>query len=303
MSIAGRVVTSLRVLMMSTLLFTAALLAAPARAQSGSQPTEIKDVIYATVDGKPLGLDLYLPPGIKSPPLIVWVHGGAWRMGDKSQYPKPLLGQGFALASLDFRQSTDARFPAAVHDIKAAIRFLRAKASDYGYRTERFAISGASSGGHLAALVGLTNGHQQLEGTVGDHLDQSSSVQAIVSYFGASNLTSILAQSTPFGLNVRRPALDLLLGDQPDKVPALAQLASPVTHVGKASPPLLLLHGEQDPQMPVNQSLELEGAYKKLGLDVELDVVYGAAHGGREFYAPEHLQRVTQFLRRTLAAQ
>ncbi len=271
-----------------------------ANAQSGPQSTALKDVIYATVEGKPLGLDLYLPANVKGPSLIVWVHGGAWRAGDKSQYPKPLVEQGFALASLDFRLSTQARFPAAVHDIKAAIRFLRAKAADYGYRTERIAISGASSGGHLAALVGLTKGHKELEGTVGDHLGQSSSIQAIVSFFGASNLSSIIAQSTPFGLNVRRPALDLLLGRQPDTVPELAQLASPVSHVSKASPPLLLLHGDQDPQMPVNQSLELEGAYKKLGLDVTLDIVYGAAHGGSAFYAPEHLQRTTQFLRRTV---
>jgi acetyl esterase/lipase len=289
----------LRALVASTLLLGPTLVAT-ASAQSNTVTTELRDVIYATVDGKPLGLDLYLPAGVQAPPLIVWVHGGAWRTGDKSQYPKPLLGQGFALASVDFRQSTEARFPAAVHDIKAAIRFLRAKAAEYGYRTERIAISGASSGGHLAALTGLTNGNKELEGTVGDHPGQSSSVQAIVSYFGASNLTTILAQSTPFGLNVRRPALDLLLGAQPDKVPELAQLASPVLHVGKASPPLLLLHGEQDPQMPVNQSLELEGAYKKLGLDVTLDIVYGAAHGGREFYAPERLQRTLQFLRRTL---
>lgn len=288
---------SLRALMASTLLFAPVLTQAQA---APAQTTEIKDVIYATVEGKPLGLDLYLPAGMQAPPLFVWVHGGAWRRGDKSEYPKPLLGQGFAVASLDFRQSTEARFPAAVHDIKAAIRFLRAKATDYGYRSERIAIGGASSGGHLAALVGLTNGNAQLEGNVGEHLGESSSVQAIVSYFGASNLTTILAQSTPFGLNVRRPALDLLLGEQPDKVPQLAQLASPVLHVSKDSPPLLLMHGDQDPQMPVNQSLELEGAYQKLGRDVTLDIVYGAAHGGREFFAPERVQRTVQFLQRTI---
>ncbi len=292
---------SVRALLMATLLGTATCMTAVAHAQSSAPPAEFKDLVYATLDGKQLKLDLYLPANVKRPSLIVWVHGGAWRVGDKSQYPKPLIEQGFALASLDFRQSTEARFPAAVHDIKAAIRFLRATAIDYGYRTERIAISGASSGGHLAAMVGLTNGNAELEGKIGSHLNQSSSVQAILSYFGASNLTSIIDQSTPFGLNVRRPALDLLIGGQPDQVPDLARLASPVFYVGKASPPLLLLHGDQDPQMPVNQSLEFEGAYKKLGLDVTLDIVYGAAHGGKEFYAPEHLQRATQFLRRTLA--
>ena len=90
-----------------------------------------------------------------------------------------------ATASLDFRQSTDARFPAQIHDIKAAIRFLRAKAADYGYRTDRIAIAGTSSGGHLAALTGVTNGHRDFEGSVGDYAAFSSEAQAIVSYFGA----------------------------------------------------------------------------------------------------------------------
>lgn len=294
---------SLWSILMSSLLLGSALSAPDlANAQTSAQPLQFKDLIYATVNGKSLGLDLYLPANVKNPSLIVWVHGGAWRLGDKTQYPQALVDQGFALASLDFRQSTEARFPAAVHDIKGAIRYLRAVAIDYGYRTDRIAISGASSGGHLAAMVGLTNGNRELEGSVGDHPRESSAVQAIVSYFGASNLTTIIAQSTPFGLGIRRPALELLLGAQPESVPELAQLASPVTHVSKASPPLLLLHGDQDPQMPPSQSLELEGAYKRLGMDVTLDIVYGAAHGGKEFFAPEHVQRAAQFLKRTIGA-
>ncbi len=207
---------------------------------------------------------------------------------------------GIATASLDFRLSTEARFPAAVHDIKAAIRFLRANASEYGYRTDRIAISGRSAGGHLAALVGATNGHAALEGTVGDHPDQSSDVQAIVSYYGASNLTTILAQSTPHGLSVREPALTLLLGALPESAKELAELASPVFHVDRSDPPLLLVHGDQDPQMPINQAHELEGAYKQLGLDVSLDVVHGAAHGGNAFFSGDHLTRALEFLHRTI---
>jgi dipeptidyl aminopeptidase/acylaminoacyl peptidase len=113
-------------------------------------------------------------------------------------------------------------------------------------------------------------------------------------------LTTIIAQSTPFGLEVRRPALDRLLGAQPDAVADLAKLASPVYHVSAASPPLMLLHGDQDPQMPINQSHELAGAYKKLGREVLFDVVYGAAHGGNAFYAPEYLDRTVAFLERTI---
>ena len=208
---------------------------------------------------------------------------------------------GFALASIDFRQSTDARFPAQIYDIKGAIRFLRAEAQTYGYRTDRIAIAGRSSGGHLAALVGVTNGNKELEGAVGGHLEQSSDVQAIVDYFGASNLTTIMAQSTPFGVELRGPALALLLGKPVGDAEALARLASPVTHVDSGDPPLLLLHGDQDPQMPINQAHELQGAYEQHGLDVFLDVVHGAAHGGDAFFIGEALQRVVAFLRRTIA--
>jgi len=265
-----------------------------------AQAREHKNVVYATVDGKPLALDLYLPANITAPPLIVWVHGGAWYLGDKQQYPKALIESGFALASLDFRQSTDARFPAQIHDIKAGIRFLRANARDYGYRTERIAISGASSGGHLAAMVGVTNGHKELEGTVGSYPNESSNVQAILDYFGASNLTTILSQSTPHGLNVRKPALDKLIGGQPENVPELAKLASPVFHVDRDDPPLLLLHGDQDPQMPINQSHELQGAYEKLGLDVKFHVVHGAGHAGTVFFEGEQLKVAVEFLNKTI---
>jgi acetyl esterase/lipase len=267
---------------------------------------EHKDVVYARVGDTPMALDLYVPVGVDTPPLVVWIHGGRWMNGDKSRVPMAFVERGIATASVDFRQSTEARFPAMVHDIKAAIRFLRAKAPEYRYRANRIAIAGASSGAHLAALVGVTNGHQDLEGTLGDHRDTSSDVQAIVSYYGASNLTTILAQSTPFGLGVRRPALEALLGAPPDGARELATLASPVAHVDRSDPPLLLLHGDQDPQMPINQAHELEGAYESLGLDVFFDVVHGAVHGDRpgepRFFSRSRIDRAVEFLRRTLGS-
>jgi len=260
-----------------------------------------KDLVYARIDGKSLALDLYLPTGVQAPPLLVWVHGGAWTTGSKASVPPVFLANGFAVASVDFRQSTEARFPAQVHDIKAAIRYLRANAPAYGYRADKIAIAGDSSGGHLAALVGVTNDHRELEGTVGDNPKQSSSIQAIVSYYGASDLRTILAQSTPFGLNMRRPALERLLGALPDQVPELAALASPVSHVDAQDPPLMLLHGDQDPQMPINQAHELHGAYEKLGLDVTFVVVHGAGHGGAVFYSPSYLKPVLEFLTRVVS--
>jgi acetyl esterase/lipase len=263
---------------------------------ASSAPTQA-DIAYATsAAGEPLRLDLYLPDSVGAP-LLVWIHGGAWERFDKSSMPlASLVERGFAIASLDFSPASKARFPGQVHEIKAGIRFLRAEASRYGYDANRIGVLGASSGAHLAAVIGTSNGSAELEGRLGDHRDQSSAVHAIVSYFAATNLTTILDQSTPFGLNIREPALVRLLGAPPKEAESLAKLASPVFQVDRDDPPLLLLHGDQDPQMPINQSHELEGAYEKHGLEVDFIVVHGAAHGGDAFYSPENLERVEAFL-------
>ena len=257
-----------------------------------------RDVEYARVGEHSLRLDLHLPPTASAPaPLIVWVHGGAWSRGSKGENPlSPLVAGGWAVASVDYRLTPVAPFPANVHDLKAAVRFLRARRAEFGLATDRIAIAGASAGAHLAALVGVTNGHGELEGEVGDHRGESSAVHAIVSFYGASNLETILAQSTPFGLGVRIPALQLLLRGQPEDKPALARLASPVAHVGAGDPPLLLFHGDQDPQMPVAQSLEFLGSYERAGLRVRFVPLHGARHGGREFYDESRLALVREFL-------
>lgn len=283
----------------------AALLIMSAAGAQVTEPTpDHADVTYATVGEHALKLDVYLPEprsGDAAPPLVVWLHGGAWRFGSKANPPLRFVEAGFALASVDFRPSTDAPFPAMLHDVKAAIRFLRANAARYGYAAEPMAVAGASSGGHLAALAAVTNGDPALEGGVGDHVGVSSAVQAAVVYFGASDLTTVLDQSTPFGLEVRRPALELLLGALPDAAPELARQASPVFHVGAGDPPMYLLHGDRDYQMPINQAHQLHGAYKAAGLEAALDVVYGAGHGGEAFYDDARWTPTAEFLYRVLA--
>lgn len=244
-----------------------------------------RDIEFAKVDGISLKLDLYQPKAATFPPLIVWVHGGAWRAGSKNSMPLgELVQRGYAIASVDYRLSPVAKFPAQVHDCKAAIRFLRAKAKQYNVDASQIGIAGSSAGGHLVAEIGVTNGHLKLEGAVGAHLEESSSVQAIVDYYGPTNFLTILKQSTPHGLSVRVPALQLLLGSQPEQNPPLAKLASPVFHVDRNDPPLLMIHGDQDPQVPINQSHELHGRYKELGLTSHLEVIHGGAHGGLQFY-------------------
>jgi acetyl esterase/lipase len=283
-------------------LFALALASLALTARAADGPRDIKDIIYAQAGSTALALDLHLPAGAKAPPLVVYLHGGAWQNGNKSQYPAFLAQRGFAVASLDFRSTNEAPFPANIHDIKAGIRFLRANAREYGYRTERIAIVGASSGGHLAALAGVTGGNAELEGTLGNHPEQSSKVQAIVSYFGASNLTTILSQSTPAGIEVRAPALQKLFGGSPEQKATLARLASPVFHVDAGDPPLLLLHGDQDAQMPINQMHELDGAYAAAGLEAETMVLHGVGHDGGPFFQGAPVDRVVSFLKRALGS-
>ncbi len=263
---------------------------------SGHEPRIKRDIEYARVGDTALLLDLYVPAHAPSPPVIVWVHGGAWRSGSKSNVPLQPLASRYAIASVDYRLSPVAKFPAQVHDLKAAVRFLRAKAGEYKINADRIAIAGSSAGGHLAALVGVTTGVKGLEGDVGEHEGQSSDVQAIIDFYGPANLTTILKQSTPHGLSVRVPALELLFGGHPDEKTELAKLASPVFHVDAKDPPLLIFHGDQDPQVPINQSHELVGAYKKHRLPAKLEVVYGGAHGGKLFFTPEQLDQVATFL-------
>ena len=262
-------------------------------------PAAVKrDLLFAKVGGQELKLDLYLPDEGKPAGLIVWVHGGAWRAGSRESVDvHGLTALGWAIASVDYRLSTVARFPAQIYDIKAAIRYLRTNAAGFGFPADRFVVGGSSAGAHLAALVGVTNGNPALEGTVGNNPGVSSNVQAILDLYGASDLTTILRQSTPHGMEVRVPALELLLGGQPNAVPELARLASPIFQLDAHDPPLFLLHGDQDNQMPPEQSRLLAAAYEKLGLPLHYEVVHGSGHGGPAFTTEAKLRAMDSFLR------
>ncbi len=253
-----------------------------------------RDIIYAN----DLKLDLYRPmPSEGVTPLIIWVHGGAWSGGSKKEMPlTELLGHGIAIASVDYRLSGTAPFPANVHDIKAAVRYLRANAATWNCDPSRFIIAGSSAGAHLAALVGVTSGQAELEGTVGENLTTSSAVQGIVSFYGASDLTQILSQSTPTGLKMRVPALTALLGGPIGEKAELARLASPIFHLDAKDPPLLLFHGDQDPQMPYQQSLDFHAACKVIGLTCQFTTVAGAGHGGPAFYKKASIDEVLSFV-------
>jgi acetyl esterase/lipase len=264
--------------------------------QTKAQVDSTKNITYAEVGNRKLLLDLYKPNNNPNPYLLVWVHGGAWRSGSKENPPLGLLSAGYAIASVDFRLSTEAPFPAQMHDIKAAIRFLRGNAKKYGYRSDKIVIAGSSSGGHLVALAGTTNNDSYYEGTEGNFLKESSSIQGIIDFYGPANFATILSQSTPHGISVRAPALEILLGKPVEQVPELAKKASPVFQIDVNDPPILIIHGDQDNQVPVNQSLELMAAYKKAGLAWQLEIVPGAGHGDNVYYTKEFQPVLEKFL-------
>ncbi|EDY83479.1 hypothetical protein VDG1235_3106 [Verrucomicrobiia bacterium DG1235] len=281
-------------ILIAIVLATATLQAAPTQS----------DILYVADSTNPAHrLDLYLPANNQTPaPLIVWTHGGAWRGGTKDSVGiEAMTERGWAIASVEYRLSTEAPFPALIHDIKAAIRYLRANAAELHLDPNTFVIAGDSAGGHLAALVGLSSHDPYLEGTLGAHLDTSSDIQAVVALFGAHNLTTILSQSTPHGLNVRAPALELLLGGPIADTKEAAVLASPIHYVSEHSCPVFIMHGDQDPQMPVNQSLELWGKCKELGIPTHLEIIRGGAHGGPRFYDATRLDIINTFLHSHLA--
>ena len=288
---------------MTLILASTIVLTATSTATTLAQGPVIRNLEYTRLDERSLQLDIYQTASYAEAdqPLVIWIHGGAWRAGSRGSVPVlDLLKHGFAVASVDYRLSPEAQFPAQLHDLHAAIRFCRDHASEYGFDAERFVVAGASAGGHLAALTGVTSDVDELLGPPGSSPKTSSRVQAIVSFYGASNLQTILSQSTPHGLSVRVPALQLLLGGQPDDRPRLAELASPVAHVDQNDPPLWLIHGDADPQMPPEQSQELAAVYRKHKLPVQLEMLPGSVHGGREFYAAERMQRIAEQLHAAL---
>jgi acetyl esterase/lipase len=273
----------------------AALFAGTALAQEGVMRTDA--IVFATVDGQDLMLDLYTPVGVDNPPVLIWAHGGGWQRGSRDELPVvELVQNGYAFASIDYRLAPASRFPAQIYDLKAAIRYLRGNAAELGIDPNRIGSAGSSAGAHLALLLGVTNGAEELEGHVGEYDNVSSDVSMILAYFPASDLTTILDQSTEFGYGVRAPALEALLGGLPEAVPELAQLASPVYFVDAGDPPLFVLHGDRDPQMPINQSHQIEGEYERFGLPVHFEVVHGGVHGGDGFYDSDRTAKVSAFL-------
>lgn len=253
----------------------------------------IRDIEYAVVDGISLRLDLYLPEASQaaSVPLVVWVHGGGWRAGSKDRtYAPETLGEAYAVASIDYRLSQVATFPAQIHDVKAAIRWLRAHAKVYGFDPDHVGAWGSSAGGHLVALLGTSCGVEALEGSVGGFSEQSSCVHAVCDFYGPADLPALIEQrggTDPWHL---MPEEQLIGGPVADNL-ELAILASPIAHVDSDDPPFLIMHGSEDQTVFVEQSIAFDAALQAAGADSMLIVIDGAGHG----FPRSHLARVKPF--------
>jgi acetyl esterase/lipase len=233
-------------------------------------------------------LDLYLPASTDSPlPVIVWIHGGAWSAGSKDNPGQVLafVGKGYAVASVGYRLSQHAVFPAQIEDCKAAIRWLRANAKMYQLDADHIGVWGASAGGHLAALVGTTGSVKDLEGT-GGNAAQSSRVQAVVDFFGPTDFLQMDAHAVKGAFLKHDPASSpesKLIGGAIQQNVEKVKLANPIAYVTKDAPPFYIAHGEQDPLVPCHQSELLQEALKKVEVEVTLQKIPGAGHGGKEF--------------------
>ncbi len=239
---------------------------------------KLADLEYARVGERPLLLDIYRPEGDGPFPAVAYFHGGGWRAGSKTggiqRIVDWLVPHGFAVVGVDYRLSTEAKFPAQIHDCKAAVRWLRAHAAEQRIDPARIGVWGSSAGGHLAALMGVSGGVEELEGDLGNN-DQSSRVAAALDWWGPTDLVAmdVWHKHGPKSMEA------VLLGTLPRDNPELARLASPLTHVTPDDPPILIMHGTRDKTVPVEQSLEFEKKLKAAGVDVEL-FLYEGGHTG-----------------------
>lgn len=267
---------------------------------------EFRDLSYGpfTTDDRNK-LDLWVPKSETPLPLVIWVHGGAWLGGAKSAAnpAMPFLAKGYAVAAINYRLSQHALFPAQIEDCKAAVRFLRANAKAYNLNPDAFGVWGSSAGGHLVALLGTSGDVKELEGTVGDHPTVSSRVQCVVDFYGPTDLTKIAVQSKA-NSKIDHDAPDApeakLLGGPVQAKKELAAKANPITFVTKDDPPVLILHGDEDPLVPLGQSEIFMEALKKAGVECELVVIKGGGHGGAGFGTPENQEKIAKFFERHL---
>ena len=257
------------------------------------------DLAYAATENPRQRLDLYLPKsrkGNKPLPVIVFIHGGGWQAGNKSSgignLARFVSSGDYAGVSVGYRLTNEAPWPAQIHDCKAAIRWIKANAEEYGLDASKIAAWGTSAGGHLVSFLGTSGDVKALEGTLGKHLDQDSKVNCVVNFFGPENFLTMIRQASTIDRKTDDyPEAKLLGGRVQDKM-EVAKEASPITHVSAGDAPFLTAHGTKDPLVPYAQAQEIDAALKSVGVE---SILITMTNGGHGFRSPALDERVQQF--------
>lgn len=258
-----------------------------------------RDVTFARYGDRTLEMDIYRPKdNWRTLPAIVCIHGGGWRKGQKQNFrnvAQTLAARGFVTASIDYRLSGEAPFPAHIHDCKAAVRFLRANAKEYGIDPDKMGAIGHSAGGHLAALLATSAGVQELEGR-GGNAEFSSAIQAVIPMGGQTDFLSERNRE----ISRDREIWQQFLGGSQEEKPEIYRLASPLVHVDKTDPPCWIITGEKDD--PSTRADRFRQRLKELGIKSELTVVEDAPHAflTRQVWFDEAMEIADQFFTKTL---
>lgn len=252
------------------------------------------DIEFTVTPQKPLLLDVHLPQGQGPFPTIFWICGGGWKGMNKAGATKVatwIVEHGFAVVAFNYRVTSEARWPAQIEDCKSAVRWARAHAGEYSLDADRFGAWGDSAGGHLAGMLGTAGEVRKFD--VGDHLEQSSAVSAACCVYPPMDF--------PHWGEVRNAEVEALLGGWVDEVPEVAAEASPITYVNGNTPPHLLIHGDADEIVAVEQSYLFKKAMDAAGRQCDLHILPGVGHQGDRVYPDENVKRWTlEFFRRNL---
>jgi acetyl esterase/lipase len=260
--------------------------------------------VFAVVGTTTLAADVYRAPQPDAP-VVLYVHGGGWRSGtraaDGPRRLAPLAAHGVTVVSVDYRLVPDATFPAQLHDVKGAVRWLRAQGPELGLRVDRLGIWGASAGAYLGSLLALTAGEDEFEGTTGGRPEQRSEVQAVVHWFGQSDLLASGSRSEtearllPFAFEAGLLGVTSVLEDA-----ERARGLSLLTRASASAPPFLIAHGDRDHVVPPSEGRALHDALSRAGADSSFLLLGGAGHEGEEFDAPATLALTAAWLRAKL---
>jgi acetyl esterase/lipase len=250
-----------------------AAIPSPSPTPFGRYGQALKDVTYCSPDNLPQKMDVYFPASGGPWPVFLYVHGGGWDKGDKAEGEgwKYLNAQGYLVVSVNYRLAAwNIKFPAMIQDVKCAVRYLRAHAGEYNLDSQRFAALGASAGGHLVALLGTSD--KDAGWDVGEYIDQSSRVQAVIPEAVFSDFT----QPMPNSISM---AIYFATGELPGTSAEINVAASPVTYVTPDDPPFLIIHGEKDGYAPPDQARTLDAKLKAAGVSSRLVIVKNGEHG------------------------